>query len=117
MQRLAEIAATCQCLRNSASVVIFIIFRYCTLLSIVNNNTKMKPRANLLHLFRASFIFFIFHLAVVRVSAQVNFAMGMCNFDPCVKTPVPARCEIDVALVGVTRCVCPDGELPLIQSN
>lgn len=41
--------------------------------------------------------------------AQVQLSRGMCNFDPCVKAPVAARCEVDVSYVGVALCICPDG--------
>lgn len=47
--------------------------------------------------------------ARLRTIAQVHLSRGMCNFDPCVKVPVAARCEVDVSYVGVASCVCPDG--------
>lgn len=39
----------------------------------------------------------------------MDLSRGMCNFNPCVTSPVAAKCVVDVAIVGVATCQCPEG--------
>eukprot|EP01068_Selenidium_serpulae_P003386 Selendium_serpulae@DN3028_c0_g1_i1.p1 len=61
------------------------------------------------HVLRTSILAFVLYFDVLSVSGQVALSRGMCNFDPCVKEPVAARCEVDVSYIGVAICICPDG--------
>lgn len=56
-----------------------------------------------------SILSFVLYCNVISVGGQLSLSRGMCNFDPCVKEPVAARCEVDVSYVGVALCICPDG--------